>query len=326
MKSLNKNTRRLLVRFTGLAAVSGLLLLSMYSMGWFTSNTENDVNSLDMGAAYVPFELGTADSKVPYDFNTTNLDYIKANDGENKTFIDENGDSLNLSITADGTDIKWLINENSNFSNTGNDESDGLHPGSRGIISFYVIPKKDGAINANFNLDLALYDSDESKIDDENIINFAQGHLLFFQNYDENSKIYSDIINNTFSFENNNSESGTAYRTDIYWIWPDVVDELILPAGDPLFTGESYRIISEKSAVDSDADILYEHMFGNPEYYFYDDSQVSIDKDSFSNVCGGSKNADFDTDYYKTLNKMWDNADQIIGTSAAYIELKLSAY
>lgn len=317
---MNNKFQRIIVRSIGLTVVLVILLLSIQSMGWFTSNTENDVNTFDMEAVCVPFELGTADSKTSYDFTTTNLDYIKANDGEDKTIADENGGSVKLSITADDTEIKWLINENSNISNIGNEESDGLQPGSRGIISFYLIPKKDGALNVNFNLDLALYDSNEDKVRDKSVSDFAQGHILFFQQYDENSKIFSDRINNTFSYNNQNVKNNTAYKVDIYWIWPDVVDELILPKDDKLFDGRNYnRILSD------DDTVFYSDMSSNSQYYFSGNPEKDV-SDMLLNVCKGSADNDFDTNYYKTLNKLWNNADQIIGTSAAYIELKLSAY
>lgn len=316
---MNNKFQRIIVRSIGLTVVLVILLLSIQSMGWFTSNTENDVNTFDMEAVCVPFELGTADSKTSYDFTTTNLDYIKANDGEKKTIADENGSSVNLSITADDTEIKWLINENSNISNIGNEESDGLQPGSRGIISFYLIPKKDGALNVNFNLDLALYDSNEDKVSDKSVSDFAQGHILLFQQYDENSKIFSDRINNTFSYNNPQVTSDTAYKVDIYWVWPDFVDELILPKDDKLFDGRNYnRILGD----DTD---FYDDMSSNSQYYFSGDTETAVSA-MLSYVCKGSADSEFNTNYYKTLNKLWNNADQIIGTSAAYIELKLSAY
>lgn len=43
------------------------------------------------------------------------------------------------------------------------------------------------------------------------------------------------------------------------------------------------------------------------------------------NVKKGSNNTDFNNDYYKKLNEMWNSADQKIGTDVAYIELRLKA-
>ena len=43
------------------------------------------------------------------------------------------------------------------------------------------------------------------------------------------------------------------------------------------------------------------------------------------NLAKGSNDSGFDSGYYELLNAKWNEADQIIGTNAGYIELLLTA-
>lgn len=104
--------------------------------------------------------------------------------------------------------------------------ANGLEPNSHGTLTFWVVPKKSGSININFNFDVRAFhatyndpvgDAEPTlkelfEIDDNltatteneisqanlnNIINakkYMQGHILFFANYDSTTGYYSDFL------------------------------------------------------------------------------------------------------------------------------------
>lgn len=77
---------------------------------------------------------------------------------------------------------------------------------------------------------------------------------MFFKNYDTDSKIYSDRINNTFTFTKEKAEKDTAYKVDIYWVWPKVADQLILPKDDTLLTNKEINRIVADDIIKNDYD------------------------------------------------------------------------
>ena len=149
------------------------------------------------------------------------------------------------------------------------------------------------------------------------VTKLVKGHILFFENYDENNKIYSDRINDSFTF-NREVEKGTAYKVNIYWIWPKVSDQLILPKDDTLLTEKEINRI-----VDNQIDIID----SNYDNFFYNTDTTGITPEyqqMLNKVKSGSASQTFDNDDYKKLNDMWNSADQKIGIEIRYMELRLN--
>lgn len=299
-----------------------ILILSFISLGWFTMNKETEVNSLKMSAEDDGFEIATKGEAGIYDDLLSNV-----SDGVNTENVkDESSNPITL-VSTNGGEIKWKLTADSNIENNSETTSTGIQPGSKGTLTFYVIAKKSGTLNLNFSLSTILYEENKmnpaivgNTITDETnptVTKLVKGHILFFENYDENNKIYSDRINDSFTF-NREVEKGTAYKVNIYWIWPKVSDQLILPKDDTLLTEKEINRI-----VDNQIDIID----SNYDNFFYNTDTTGITPEyqqMLNKVKSGSASQTFDNDDYKKLNDMWNSADQKIGIEIRYMELRLN--
>lgn len=298
-----------------------LLTLSFVSFGWFTGNKTVDGDFVDMKAVDGIFELAAVGTNGLYDA------YLDADDGEQLSgIVTENDEIINPSSTDDGRpEIKWLMSDDSNF---GNLSGGGIQPGSCGKLSFYVISRQDADLDLVLSIDTILYDKNAEPIDDVNTDNsdciipeteaearLVKGHILFFEKYDEASGVYSGRITDKFYFTRENAAADTAYKVDFYWVWPEVIDQLLLPNDDDLLFAKGHsRITQADDAVITESEA--EHFFSEN----IDGLAVMLD-----NVSNGSADASFSRDFYDLLNAKWNEADQTIGTGVGYIELTLTA-
>lgn len=320
------HTPKIIIYTVCAAVILIALLISFISFGWFTNSktTGNGING--MNATGCKFELATAGDGGKYD------NYIIASDGQApEGEINGLPTDKNVTVTGSGgTEIKWLMNSESNFGNNAGESADGIQPGSFGKLTFYVVAKQSTDLDLTISLDTVLYTKDAQPIDENNdnsayIIpansseaKLTKGHILFFKN--KTNGVYSDMITDKFTFEKLGAKKDTAYRVDIYWIWPEVIDQLILPESDSLFSGKDYgKIIS-----DADTQTLITEMSANSECYFADNSIADLGL-MLDNISKGSADGSFDSDYYNKLNLKWNESDQFIGTNVGYIELKLTA-
>lgn len=312
------------------AVVILLLTVGFFSFGWFINNKSTTGDDTALKATDSDFELGAFDSSGAFD------EYLTAENGTLLTNVktEQLFSKISPTVTGGGkNEIKWLINDKSNFNNYSGENAElGIQPGSSGKLSFYVIAKRDMALNITFSLDTVLYTSDAKPISETNADNsdcviasdspeagLVGGHILFFLNYDENSMLYSNrITDGSFVFSQPDAKAGTAYKADIYWVWPYVADQLILPENDSSFSSKEYgKLIS-----DADSEAFKTELVNSPEKYFADSSfDIAA---AVGNVSKGTASPDFNMEYYNKLNARWNEADQLIGKSVGFIELQIS--
>ncbi|MGN0115423.1 MAG: hypothetical protein ACI396_08845 [Acutalibacteraceae bacterium] len=316
---------KLIVRIICVCITLLLLLISFITLGWFTNNTYTEVNSSDLAAGGGLYELAAAGENGKYD------SYLNAADGVQISVKDENDNDLTL-ISTNGGAIKWMMNADDNMENNAETLSNGIQPGSHGKLRFYVVAKQDGTLNITFSLNTVLYnsnltpdatDTDRSYciISAENVNNLVKGHILFFSNYNESENIYSDRIADSFLYLNENAKTDVAYPVDIYWIWPNVADQLLLPKDDVLLTYNSWNRIIATGDTTFETDIAT-----NSNNYFLSDALGDFDLNSaIETTIKGSNDLQFNKASYEKLNEMWNNADQKIGTEVSYIELKVQS-
>lgn len=312
------------------AGILILLTIAFASYGWFMNNrtASGDMNSFQSTDS--DFELASADSSGVFD------EYLTFGDGNILSGVNVGGllNRKDLVSTGNGkNEIKWLMSSESNFGNySGADADTGIQPGSSGMLSFYVIAKRDTDLDIRFSLETVLYTSEAKPIDESNADNsdciidkdsaetkLFDGHILFFRSYDKSTGLYSDLMTDgTFEFSEKNAEAGKGYRTDIYWVWPYMADQLIMPEGDGCFDGKKYsKLIS-----DDDTAKLLAEMKKFPEKYF-DDTAFGV-SDMLDNISKGTGDAGFSADSYNTVNNHWNGADQIIGKEVGFAELQVS--
>lgn len=305
-----------------------LLIIGLFSFGWFVNNKTVEGFFSTLTAADLDFELGAVGVNGAFD------EYLAAENGTLLTDIntDNPPETISPVVTGNGkNEIKWLMNSGSNFNNyPGENAKLGIQPGSSGKLTFYVIAKRDTSLDITFSLDTVLYTSEAKIIDGNNADNsayiiantqqesaLANGHILFFENCVDG--VYSNRISDgRFNFSKPDAKAGTAYRVDIFWIWPEVVDQIIMPENDRCFESKEYK----KIISDTDTAAFKAELISNPEKYFSaTDFGVS---EIIENVSEGTGSAGFNSEYYGLLNEKWNSADQIIGKKVGFIELQIS--
>ncbi len=316
----HKSGNRLIISMLCTAGALILLLVSAASLGWFTSNKTVEGNSMGLTASDNIFELGAVDRSGYFD------SYFSVNEGYTPSDLkDKDGKSITLKATGEGKpEIKWQISETDNF---GNLTSEGIQPGSSGKLSFYVISKIDGDLKLTINLDTVLYDKNAAEsvdnssciIEEEGLNSLIKGHILFFRNYNAGTGIYSEqITDEGFDLEITGAEKNTAYKTELYWVWPLFADQIILPENDSLLKAKGYERILENGTSLITADNL-------SRFFAVSGDSGNVSYEMVTNVENGSASAGFDSDYYNLINAKWNEADQLIGTNVGYVELRLSA-
>ena len=311
---------RLIISMLCTAGALILLLISAASLGWFTNNKTVEGSSMGLTASDNIFELGAMDRAGYFD------SYLSVNEGYTPSDIkDEDGNSISLAATGEGKpEIKWQISNTDNF---GNLTDEGIQPGSFGKLSFYVIAKKDGDLKLTFNLDTVLYDKNAEKDKDntaciipdtEAVTKLIKGHILFFREYNAQTGIYSEqITDEGFSFEQVNAVKNTAYKVELYWVWPVFADQIILPENDSLLRAKGYQRIIENSASPITADNL-------SRFFAVSGNTSDVSYEMVTNAENGSASAGFNSEYYNRINARWNEADQLIGTKVCYVELRLT--
>lgn len=298
-----------------------LLLVSAVSLGWFTNNKTVEGSSMGLTASDNVFELGAMDRSGYFD------SYLNVSEGyEPSDIMDEAGNSLTLKATGEGRpEIIWQISETGNF---GNLTSEGIQPGSSGRLTFYVIAKKDGDLKLTFSLDTVLYDKNAAEgVDNssciipetEAVTKLVKGHILFFREFNAGTGIYSEQITEAgFNLEITGAEKNTAYKQELYWVWPLFADQIILPENDSLLKAKGYKRIIENGFSPITAENL-------SRFFAVSGDLSDVSYDMVTNVEGGSASAGFDSEYYNRINAKWNEADQLIGTNVGYVELRLTA-
>lgn len=311
---------RLIISMLCTAGALILLLISAASLGWFTNNKTVEGSSMGLTASDNVFELGASDRAGYFD------PYLNVSEGYTPSDLkDINGNSITLTATGEGKpEIKWQISSTDNFGNLTNE---GIQPGSSGKLSFYVIAKRDGDLKLTFNLDTVLYDknaeagADNSShiIEEEGVNSLIKGHILFFRKFNAQTGIYSEqITDEGFNLDIAGAVKNTAYKQELYWVWPLFADQIILPENDSLLNAKGYNRILEMGFSPITAENL-------SRFFAVSGDSSDVSYDMVTNAQNGSASVGFDTEYYNRINGKWNEADQLIGTNVGYVELRLTA-
>ena len=235
----DKNKRRTaFIKFAS-SAVLLCLIIFVYTFSWFTMNKSADVTGGDMKSVSLPFELKTEGAEGFLD------SYL---DSSYKRLDADSG----VLTTADGQSIQWLVTKDNNANNykdsETNEDGTGIHPGSRGTLRFWIVPKEQQTIKVNYNLKITPYkkqyptgsdgktdyDAEPSPValgeSDKNLADYVDSHILFFRHYD--GKYYSDMIDDDFKeeikFVENSDGELQPYEVTVYWVWPETLGNAVL--------------------------------------------------------------------------------------------------
>ena len=193
-------------------SLATVVVVAIASIAWFVSNSKVNSSVASVSAGFDPIKLATRGHR-----QQAEIDNLKHGDGDlyeyaGKTYYYTKGGAIALRLSGDNNEVS---------------------PGSKGMVEFYIIPG-GGASSVTLQIGLGGYGADES---DENTVKpinnsvlnaLMSGHILMFDNYDDNG-VYSDwlfqdnnssIFNNAITIDLSGRPEGVPVPVNLYWIWP----------------------------------------------------------------------------------------------------------
>lgn len=283
-------------------------LMAFGSIAWFTMSREVEGSGVQMGATGRSYLIKTADGN---------------NNGAYFTRYHSRIPESDASV--------WLVDENSNLQNN---EYLGIKPGSKGKMTFYVIPLKD-EVRLDFELQTTGYqavehgDTVEMNAMSNTIGNpafFLNGHLLLFEgktgNYfnglipvdAENKRTISRTFRksdiSTLGTDTDGDNKKDAFAVDIYWTWPETLSTIV-NTGDA-----TIQLLCDPNAqVQEGAQNDYRQVLGfltsHPAYFLKGYDAAATISDS---VLAGS---------YSDYGSLYDRADQDISSEVHFVLLTM---
>ena len=320
--------------------ILGFVILIFVTVAWFAMNEDVDSSGMSVKAAGESFYLRVKEN-TNTSYVTDYTELFELADSEYGPGATETSGGYQYYKTDSGNNkIYWRldtddINVDTNIYNVG------LHPGTSGTLSFEVVPNKDGDLNIDFSFgirgfvatyatraDIESGEYEEGDIksltevilpesgtltDEQKALNFINGHILYFDEYNDNTEYYSVFMgdeNNVYHFSQPNAVAGTAYPVEINYIWVNTIDQMILkttdsPEDKPLVTDES----TERTA-------LIDYIKDNAANIFSGNVDVStLDYISYK----------ADSSLKTSMNDQYNGADQVIGVNLQYILIEMNS-
>ena len=327
---------------TGIVILAAVIAIIIACIAWFVSNNKVTGSGIGIRSAGSDFELA-ADAGADGKNSAGAYDHLlEASSGTEETLEDKSY------ITTDGshTSITWSIVNESNMRN--NQNKLGIEPGTSGMLRFYIISHKDGALNVTLDLGLTGYTngtgSTIEKVNDT-AQKLVKGHILLFAGYEQRTNSYEGWISEdadpwtmtldegitltrntdgTLTWAVENAKKDTAYPVQIYWIWPEILGSYLRK--DQTATGNRPILFPEEPATGENTSgnpkalpkDLYEKMSQNGKYFRYEskDDQVTAE------ILWQMRN-DFNPVIYGEIANYYNLADQYLGENVRYLKLKL---
>ncbi len=203
--------------------------------------------------------------------------------------------------------------------------TNGINPGSHGKLTFYVIPKQSGDLEIKFKLGITGYAEKKNgdsvsyeKVTDENVTNFLNGHIMFFEKYDESTHTYSDFLSDeTFTRTFKDCKADVPQEVNVYWVWPNTLGQILMKSTDENLT-EKNVLFGDNSEERLN---FAKYINGNISLFLSGDADKEQNKKVIENILNGDK---YSTAQLSSLSSMYNDADEKIGTKVQYILVELN--
>lgn len=313
---------------TGIIMAAALIVILAISIAWFVSNTNVRSTSMSIAANNGQrFYLATKkeDSQGVYDNNSSTnsklqeaLKHFKRISSETVQELPQfqigtttitGSDNIEY-IVGDADGISLMVNSTSNVKNTTQNEYVG--PGSKGEMTFYIIPTVAGDNQVNITVSLAAYQL--SKPDNGEVtaqlVNNGQlskilcGHILLFQGKDALGNYVNQIepalgedgtIRFTFT-KKDNWVINQPIEITLYWIWPYRFENLVYP-------GQPDSVFKTSGDVQN----------GFLDWVNAHKQNIAYTNESLSDAKADMSNSDF-----AKWSSGYNRGDQLIGDTIAY--------
>ena len=349
--TLKKKQNRMRLIKTAIVLIFSLIILIFAAIAWFSMSKNVTVEGMKVkvkGDLYTIVPVG--DDVGIYDDISLTDTYVR---DKLLNKASKQPDVITWTITkSTGTvdpDTGEVIDyqKGKDFGNSpqiGNIEP-GISPGSSGEIQFKVIPNE--SIDATFDFYLYGYsaDYDENGEPIKNTIEILSdtgeeaitqklfnGHILLFENYDETTGKYSGLIESAADFHRlmpNSSESAKTFdpavetetTVSIYWIWPETLAEIMLDENNP----DHVKYLRTKKNICSTSEVR-DFFKKNPTWFLYNpETPTETWTNYFNENMTDAQVVARAYEDYMTYSAYYNDADQCIGTNAAYVLLDMNS-
>ena len=277
-----KDARKQITRSI-LLALTALAVIAFACYAWFVSTKRVTGSIRPVQLLGSTFELASAGNMGAYDHMLP--------DGLNIS-----GDSRKPSGTVTSTgkaSILWQVSGSSSLNNT---ETTGcIQPGSRGAIQFSVIPKADGELKLNFQIELLPMQEQGGKLEipenDETLNNLLKGHFLFQYSTEGTNSSWVPCSTGQFSLTFTDCTADTPIPVTLNWRWPYLL-----------------RLVTDQPEV-------VNWMKEDTRYFFYNPGNTVEAPTELQPNVGN----------FAQYDRYYNNADEYIGENAYGVLLRLTA-
>lgn len=329
---------------TGIVVLAAAIAIIIACIAWFVSNNKVTGSGIGIRSAGSDFELA-ADAGADGENSAGKYDkLLEVLPGTEETL----GDKSYITTDDSHTSITWSIVNESNMRNNQNNQ--GIEPGTSGMLRFYIISHKEGALNVTLDLGLTGYTNGLGSTivkSEETAQKLVKGHVLLFAGYEQRTNSYEGWISEdadpwTMTLDNGstltrntdgmltwaveNAKKDTAYPVQIYWIWPEILGSYLRK--DQTATGNRPILFQEEPAIGENTSgnpkalpkDLYEKMSQNGKYFRYESKDEKVTAD----ILWQMRN-DFNPVIYGEIADCYNLGDQYLGENVRYLKLKLEA-
>lgn len=276
-----KDARKQITRSI-LLALTALAVIAFACYAWFVSTKRVTGSIRPVQLLGSTFELASAGKTGAYD--------ARLPDG-----LKISGDSQKPSGTVTSTgkaSILWQVSDSSNLNNT--EETGCIQPGSQGAIQFSVIPKADGELKLNFQIELLPMRKQGGKLEilenDETLNNLLKGHFLFQYSIDGTNFSWVPCSTGQFSLIFG-CTADTPIPVTLNWRWPYLL-----------------KLVTNQPEV-------VNWMKEDTRYFFYDHGNTVEAPTELTPNVGN----------FAQYDRYYNNADEYIGENAYGVLLRLTA-
>ena len=363
-QELKRNQKRSLIKL-GTMGILTLILVIFSTISWFTMNTQVESGGMLIKTSASPFELEVRGDDIENDG-----DYGKA-DSEYDYGINQNLTPTSYQTNGGHGKIIW---RKSGSSAADGHYSNGLEPNSHGKLTFWVVPNNTGALDVEFSFNVRgfigsftvpadsnddpelinlyeindnltvtsanglLKDSDDLA-DKKMALEYIQGHILFFSDYNSTTGYYSGFLGtarsirfgnciNPLTGEKYNSDNpvavteGEKYQITIYWKWANTLEQIVLDEtspkkDDPLFVSTN---ATDRTNVFSYLSGITNNTMDNKVFKGISNTVITNDIGYIQDNTSGRVNSAL-----TELTNAYNNADSFIGNNVDYILIEMNA-
>lgn len=191
---------------TAVFLLATIIVIIIGSIAWFVSNDRTQAATASVSAQHDLLRLATKGRRQSSEETFLGLykgDTLSAEPGQDSYYFTEGG-TIALRLDRDNVSVR---------------------PGFSGEVTFYIIPKRTGTLEATLYLELAGYQTHTENavttakpVDDDVLDALLCGHILLFRN--EN---YSDWLwtgNGNILRVSESAREGVPIPVTFYWYWP----------------------------------------------------------------------------------------------------------